>query len=237
MTVAATMLDLVFPRHCASCGRAILEEGSHTCWDCLSSVWMIEAPFCSVCGNPVSGKVDNAYVCSLCKRHKPAFCAARSAAIYRGAVSRMMQSFKYGNDPHLARDFTPFLVACVYTHYAIENIETVIPVPLHHRKERERTYNQSALLAAETARALRKPFLPRGLIRTRPTPSQTRLSSAERRDNVRGAFKVRHPEWIDGRRVLLIDDVMTTGATVSECSRALKDAGAAAVRVATVARG
>ena len=110
-------------------------------------------------------------------------------------------------------------------------------VPLHGRRQRDRTYNQARLLARDLARELQLPLAARCLVRVRSTESQIHLNARQRRANVRGAFQVRESEWVTGRSVLLIDDIMTTAATVNECSRVLKEAGAAAVHVLTVARG
>ena len=138
---------------------------------------------------------------------------------------------------HLAADLGSMLAACAAAHFADAGIDAVEGVPLHPRRKRERTYNQSALLAAEVARRLGVPVLEGGLARVKDTRSQTAMNSAERRANVRGAFAARDPSWIEGRRILLVDDVMTTGATVAECARVLDEAGAACVFVVSVARG
>jgi ComF family protein len=198
---------------------------------------MVEPPFCARCGDPVEGAVAHAYVCSWCVDRAPHFDLARSAARYHGTLQAILQQFKYGAATHLRRDLAGLLQACVQTHYGREHFDAVAFVPLHHRKERERTYNQSRLLAGELARGLRLPVAWRCLVRSKATATQTRLSAADRAENVRNAFRVREPAWVEGRRLLLVDDVMTTGATVNECARMLKQAGAARVCVATVGRG
>jgi ComF family protein len=137
----------------------------------------------------------------------------------------------------LSRDLADFLEACWRTHFNGADLDAVTFVPLFPRKQRERTYNQSHLLAAELAPRLRCPLLTRCLRRVRYTATQTHLSMDERAANVRGAFAVSDPDWVAGRNLLLVDDVMTTGATVSECARVLKEAGAGRVYVITVARG
>lgn len=234
---AGTFLDMVFPRMCAGCGQSVGGESLHICWECLAGLWPVQFPHCSVCGNPVQGAVTNEYACALCSGRKRRFDRARSAVHYEGRIAGIIQAFKYGQAAHLARDLAGLLAVCARVHYASADVDTVTYVPLHHRKERERTYNQSHLLARELASMLRKPFLSRCLVRWRSTLTQTALSAAERRVNVKGAFRARNERWIEGRRILLVDDVMTTGATVDECADVLKQAGAARVRVITVARG
>jgi ComF family protein len=162
---------------------------------------------------------------------------ARSAVRFRGGIKDVLHRFKYSAATHVSRDLAVLLQACVRAHYGHAFIDAVAYVPLHAAKQRERTYNQAGLLAADLARLMRRPLAERCLERTRDTATQTRLSARERARNVRGAFVVRHPAWVQGRHLLLVDDVMTTGATVAACSRVLKEAGAASVHVVTVARG
>jgi len=231
------LTDLVFPRACAGCGGPVGDESPHICWNCLASLWPIQRPYCSICGDPIWGCVEHEFICAACSARRPGFDAARSAMHYDGRMAEILQEFKYRRASHLSHDLAVFLLQCVRTHYSIASIDALVPVPLHRRKERERTYNQARLLARDLAGALGKPLLTQILVRCRATPTQTRLTASERRENVRGAFVPRNENWIEGRRLLLVDDVMTTGATVDECARVLKSAGAAVVKAITVARG
>lgn len=212
-------------------------SAGHLCWDCLAALEIIHPPFCGRCGDPVDGAITRDYVCSFCANRPPAFDLARSAARYRHALKGMLHRFKYSSAVYLAPDLATLLQSCVCVHYNTEALDAVAWVPLHPARERARTYNQSGLLAAALARRLNLPTARGCLARLRDTATQTHLSARERSANVRGAFAVQNPEWVDGRRFLLVDDVMTTGATVNECARALKGAGAAKVFVVTVARG
>ena len=148
-----------------------------------------------------------------------------------------LHAFKYDQATALSADLVTLLQACVSTHFADVAFDAVTFVPLYPTRERDRTYNQARLLAEGVAERLDVPLLARGLRRVRPTPSQTNLNAAARRANVKGAFEALEPQWLEGRCVLLLDDVMTTGATLNECAGVLKRAGAAAVYVATVGRG
>jgi len=129
------------------------------------------------------------------------------------------------------------LHACVNTYYAAVQFDAVTFVPLHARRERERTYNQAQLLAKGLAACMKIQLLSNALRRVGFTRTQTDLNARQRRANVRGAFRALQPDWLEGRTILLVDDVMTTGATVGECARVLKEGEAAAVYVVTVARG
>jgi len=237
VSLGLTLLDMVFPRMCAGCGGPVGDESRHICWECLASLWPVQFPHCMVCGNPVQGMVTHEYVCSLCTGHKRHFDRARSSVLFDGRIVNIVHAFKYGQAAHLSADLAGLLAVCANTHYAPEDVDAVTFVPLHHRKERERTYNQAHLLAGNLASILGKPLLSRCLVRWRPTLTQTALTAVERRKNMQGAFRARNEKWIEGRRILLVDDVMTTGATVDECAKTLKAAGAAEVRAITVARG
>ncbi|MCX7591422.1 MAG: ComF family protein [Kiritimatiellae bacterium] len=227
----------MFPRQCAGCGGPVGSAPLHFCWDCRSRLDLIGHPYCSLCGDPAEGMIEHEYVCSLCQRQPVFFDRARSVARYRGPLRRAMQAFKYGGAMYLRQDFGEMLRACVGAHYADVRFDGVVSVPLYPRRERERMYNQSGLLARSLAHKLGLAHLPRFLQRVRATVTQTNLDADERRVNVRRAFRCMDNGWFDGRVLLLVDDVMTTGATVNECARVLKQAGAAAVHVVTVARG
>jgi len=231
------LIDLLYPRHCAGCGRPVENESGHVCWDCRAGADFVEAPFCDVCGDPVEGAVDHRFVCSACRRRPPGFDVARSALRYRGAFRCVIHEMKYNRHTALAGELADFLYHCVGIQYHNKRFDVVTCVPLHASREKERTYNQSDLLARSLASRLGIPAASRCVSRVHPTISQSGLKANERRRNVRNAFAVRDPGWIEGRRVLLVDDVMTTGSTVSECARALKNSRAAYVAVVTVARG
>ncbi len=238
MAWAASLLDLVYPRACSGCGGRVGPDFHHVCWDCLSEVLFVRPPYCVLCGDPVEGRVDHQYTCFNCSSATPYFDRARSAARYRGVVQDLLREFKYRDALWLKPDLARLLESCTAAHYDAEaDVEAVTFVPLYPARQRERGYNQAEILAHALARRLRKPLLSRCLMRVRPTRTQTHLTARERATNVRGAFRARRSRRLEDQRVLLVDDVMTTGATVNECARALKGAGAAQVYVVTVARG
>lgn len=234
------LLDLVFPRTCASCQAVVAETPSrHLCWECARKIryQSIEA-YCSRCGRDIPGPHADAFVCDACRDHPPAFDLARSAAHFSGPVRDLVHLLKYNRGDYLVPDLADLLEACHSRHYADEPIDVLCPVPLHPEKQRLRGYNQSALLASELSRRLGIPSLPDALVRTRDTETQTHLNAEKRRANMRDAF-AGNPVlsgWITGRTVLLVDDVMTTGSTLSEAARALRAAGAERILALTVAR-
>lgn len=236
MRLLQSVLDLIYPRGCAGCRRPVESAPQHICWDCRASFDIITDTFCERCGDPVDGMIEQSFQCSSCNRRRPHFERARSAARYRGPLKNALHEFKYNCAPGLRGDFVPLLEACVRTHFAQCSLDAVTFVPLFPRRERERTYNQARLLAGDLAGRLGLPAAD-CLCRVRPTPTQTDLTAAQRRRNVRGAFEARNPRWVEGRSLLLVDDVMTTGATVDQCAKVLMEAGAARVYVVTVARG
>jgi ComF family protein len=234
----ALVADAVFPRTCAACGVSVQERGLALCWDCRASLRVIAAPFCSCCGEPVHGEVGHVYVCHDCTNRSPVYQRARAALHYNDAGKHLVISFKYHHALWLQPLLTDLLEAAVRSHYGDIAYDAVCAVPLHPVKLRERGYNQSELLANGLARRLGVQGLDgRMLRRVKPTPSQTRLTALQRLTNVKEAFRARPSAFWSGKRVLLVDDVMTTGATVGACAKAMLDAGAGVVDVITVARG
>jgi ComF family protein len=234
---AGSVLDLVFPRHCAACGGPVDRPSGHVCWECFRAIDLRSSPLCERCGLRIESPVRHRIVCALCQADAPAFERARSAGRFGGVLRDLLHQFKYGQATWLCDDLADVLHGCVLAHFDWAEVDADVPVPLHSVKRRHRGYNQAALLAGETARRLERPYVGDALARVRPTPTQTHLAAAARRRNVAGAFAAVAPEWVRGRTVLVVDDVMTTGATLSEAAATFKRAGARYVWAATVARG
>ncbi len=234
--VARPLLDIVYPRTCQHCGRPA-EATAFYCWDCLADFTYVQAPFCSICGDPVPGHIDHEYICGFCSRSTPHFDLARSAVRYTGPIGTAIRSVKYHAATWLIPDFVDLLEACYEAHYNLFPFDAVCYVPMVPVKQRDRGFNQSALLASLLAKRLGYPLLRRALRRTRDTKSQTYLTASQRVLNVKGVFEIRARSPVEGKKLLLVDDVMTTGATANECARMLKVAGATSIHVLTVARG
>ena len=237
--ILGTILDLLYPIACAACGAP---SPTHLCNTCRAAISIRPAITCCVrCGKVMMEieSVGNAVAeCGPCHTLRPKFDIARSAAEFKGPVRDLIHKFKYNKATWLCRELTDLLEGCVLTHYSKEKIDCLCPVPLSRTKERTRGYNQAGLLADDLSKQLKIPVLSDILVRTRNTPTQTRMNATERRANVRGAFESRSAlrPWTYGRCILLVDDVMTTGSTLSECAAALKANGAERVLALTVAR-
>jgi len=235
---AGRVADWFYPRVCPGCGEISDRPGRHLCWACYARLELHTQAHCSICGHPAEGGVSHAFVCGACKgAAKPAFDRARSAGRLAGVLREQIHQFKYGDALWLKNDLVDLLHGCLLAHFTPEAVDAVVPVPLHPVRQRERSYNQAALLAQELSRRIGRRFDGRSLVRTRKTETQTRFDAAHRRMNILGAFEVAQPEWVTQRCVLLVDDVMTTGATLNECARMLKKAGARTVWALTVGRG
>ncbi len=231
------LADWLYPRVCPGCDQVSDRPGRHLCWACFSRMELHTESLCTVCGAPVEGRPAHAFVCSVCQHARPAFDKTRAAGRFHGALRDQVHQFKYAHALWLKHDLTDLLHGCLLAHFSPAAVDVVVPVPLHPVRLRERSYNQAAVLAQALARRIDRRFDGRSLVRVRKTDSQTRLDAAHRRMNILGAFDVARPEWVTGRCVLLVDDVMTTGATLNECARALKKAGARTVWGLTVGRG
>jgi len=225
--LAQAFLDVLFPPRCVACG----EQGSFLCNACRGAMPRALPPRCPLCWQPER----RGQMCGRCAQARPAFAGARSLHLYEGPVREAVHALKYNHLSALARPMGEMMA--VYLEAEALPVDMVVPVPLFGRRQRLRGYNQSALLAREVARIGRGlPLAERGLARRRDTPPQARSVDAEaRRRNVVGAFGGER-RLVEGRRVLLIDDVMTTGATLDACGRALRQAGAASVWALTFAR-
>jgi ComF family protein len=186
------------------------------------------------CGLPLPAPLTGR--CGRCRRGLSAFDAGVSLGPYEGSLRTVLQAFKYRRRRRLAGRLADALLSEPRVRELLTPDALLAPVPLHPSRERERGFNQSLLLARAVGRRTGLPVCARTLVRSRNTEAQTGLTAAERRRNVAGAFSVRHREAVAARTVILIDDVMTTGATTRACAMALRRAGAAEVRVLTVAR-
>src|ERR1700675_3548805 len=226
-------LDLVFPPLCPVCD-GILGAGRRDplCGACWEGFERIAPPWCRCCGAPLT--IEG--LCGACRSRRPRFAYARAAVIYADLVREAIHAFKFGGRRGLANPLGDLLAGLGLPALPGAAPDALVPVPLHPRRARERGYDQALLLARRLERAWGVPVVADALLRAVPTRPQTDLDAAARRRNVRDAFAVRRPELIAGRPVVLVDDVLTTGATAGECARSLYRAGAAAVGVLTVAR-
>lgn len=231
-------LAFFYPEWCQLCraGRATPAEG-YVCAGCRAQVRFIEPPFCRRCGLPFEGAITTPFDCANCRELELSFSFARSAVVAREGVLEAIHRYKYQR----ALWFEPFLAGLLIEQAGPElgsgNWDVIVPVPLHPAKRRQREFNQAERLARRLAAATQLPLDTRLLRRVVATRTQTQLSREERLSNVRRAFALRRGRSLNGQRIVLVDDVMTTGATTSACARVLIGAGAGEVCVWTVARG
>jgi competence protein ComFC len=219
------ILDWIFPPDCPGCET----QGVRFCEKCKSSVHQIPEPICPVCGEP--GKLKG--LCSDCQTELPYFDALRAYTIFEGPVRNALHRLKYRNDINQGDVLSPFLVDL----FSQQNwaVDLVTAVPLSKERYRSRGYNQAERIARPFAAQIKKPYFPHAIQRVVNTQSQIDLSLVERRENVSGAFYA-NAMVVSRKSVIIIDDVSTTGSTISECARALKEAGADKVYALTIAR-
>ncbi|MFQ5783752.1 MAG: ComF family protein [Alphaproteobacteria bacterium] len=229
----AAVLDALLPPRCLGCAASVDVPG-RLCPDCWSGVDFIAPPYCARCGFPFDFDEGEEALCGACAASPPAFDRARAVLRYGGVARELVLGFKHGDRTHAAPAFAVWMAQAGGALLA--GAAAVAPVPLHRRRLFARRYNQAALLARALARLSGAPFAPDLLARIRPTPSQAGRSRRARHENVRGAFAVRGGRDVAGRHIVLVDDVMTTGATATACARTLKRAGAGRVDVLTLAR-
>lgn len=233
------VFDSLYPRQCAveACGSSHIAPQRHLCWECRAKIQLYTQSLCRCCGYFIEKQVTHDFVCGNCLKLRPHFDKARSAGRFDGVLRELVHNFKYNNALWLKQDLVDLLEGALQAHFEVSAVDLVLPVPLHSLRKRERSYNQADLLGRTLAKRINRSYDQHVLVRQRATGTQTSLNAAQRRRNVLGAFHVRRPAWVAGRVVLVVDDVMTTGATLSECARMLKKAGARQVWVLTVARG
>jgi ComF family protein len=226
-------VDLLFPPVCGVCGRDLEKGEDPLCQRCREDFPRWEERICRVCGVPLP---DGGARCDVCRRRRRAFGFCRSAGIYDGGLRTAILQLKYGGREALARPLGLFLAECFYRRPELRRAQVLVPVPLHFVKRQARGFNQAELLALSLAKAVGLPVEARALTRARWTRAQAGLGREERLLNVESAFVVKGPGAFDGRRVLLVDDVCTTGSTLEACARALRSAGALRVDALTLAR-
>lgn len=227
------VLSVVFPAECPACGRLVAQPtGGPLCGRCWQAMPRHRTPACR-CGLPL---LSGRGVCGRCRRGRQPLAAGASLGPYEGSLRTAIQELKFRGRRRVAGRLAGMLAEDPGVRELVDGSDVLVPVPLHPRRLRERGFNQAALLARELGRRTGRPSSDRALVRRKDTSPQAGLSAAARRRNVRDAFAVRRRGQVTGLVVAVVDDVYTTGATAHACARALLDAGAAEVRLLSVAR-
>jgi len=208
------------------------------CPTCVSSAKRIEPPFCRQCASPFTGTVSGeTFVCGHCQGSRfnfsRAVCACRAEGVVRDCILR----FKYNREMFFGPHLVNWLVIAAQRWIDWREVDAIVPVPLHPRKQRQREFNQAEYLAAGLTKVVNVPVLKRNLRRVKDTPTQTKLDAEARMKNLRDAFAVRDGTEFKGKRLVVLDDVFTTGATMDSCAKTLRGAGAKDVIALAVARG
>jgi len=225
------LADLLFPPRCLLCRKNV--HKIEICSDCLEGFRPLSSPLCSICGTEFKTGSGEDHPCGACIKDIPSFDGAASMFIYNDAMKEAVHFFKYKGKSILSR---PLGNSLAQHHLSKGDYDAILPVPLYIKRLRNRGYNQSQLLAVELGRIVGIKVDPWLLKRARPTLSQTGMKRNERIKNLKGAFMLRKGSTVKGMKLLLIDDVYTTGSTVEECAKVLKKGGAKKVNVLTLAR-
>jgi len=236
-TILRGLADILFPPACVVCEK-ILEADLHFsfCPACFSEIRFISPPLCPRCGLPYFAEAESDHPCGDCLSRKQYFTSVRSLGVYETSLLKAIQRFKYQGNLHAGESLGSLMAAFSRHAFDVGEYDVLMPVPLHLERLRERGFNQSLVLARAMAQKFSVELDFMTLRRTASTAPQTGLKKEERAANVRGAFKIENGHRVKGKKVLLIDDVYTTGSTVRECARILTRAGAGRVGVLTLAR-
>ena len=229
------IIEIFLPPRCIKCGAILAQDG--LCAECYNELNFISAPYCHKCGHPFEAQnTGKKMLCATCsKKKKTPFRYNRSALCYDEASKNLILALKFMDKTENAKVLAKWLNIAGKDIWK-EGVDILVPIPLHYTRLVKRKYNQSALLAKELSKLCHVPVDYTSVIKHKATKPQVAFSGKERIQNVKGVFSVKHQDKIKGKRVVLIDDVMTTGSTLKECALAIKAAGAKSVDTLTVAR-
>lgn len=232
------LVDILYPKKCLACKEKIKSTvtDDFVCLECWGNIKKNIPPFCRSCGRHLNTKISTKSICNICIKEPLFFDRAFSPCSYDGVIKELIQEFKYKNKDYLGKVLSTLMIDFIKEYnLGIEYIDLVIPIPLHNSRLREREFNQAQVLGNFIAGAFNKDISSDALVRRLPTKSQTKLKNLERFLNVAGSFSLSKRGSVNGRNILLIDDVLTTGATASEAARVLKNSGAGIIFVLTLA--
>jgi ComF family protein len=233
-----SVLDLLYPPQCEICGGQLLDNDTYVCQACTQKISFITSPRCPRCSRPIHTRNGTDQLCGVCRIQKrPVLSRVIAGAEYPGSVQQLIHQYKYRRHQYLSVPLAEIICHNADLTDVLAETDWLVPIPLHWTRARWRGFNQARTLARHISKRFTVPVLPkRNFKRVRRTAPQVQLNAANRSSNIKNAFKVFHPELIKGARLALVDDVLTTGATATECARTLKRAGAANVTLIVIGR-
>jgi ComF family protein len=227
------LIDYILPYRCSLCSE-LIEKEQGICAPCFTKLNFVTVPYCSCCGFPFEFVIEGQNLCAPCVAKRPSYDLARSLLKFDLESKKLIHAFKYNDRTSHSKIFAKLLIARYKKE--IEDVDLVVPVPMHRIKRIFRQYNPAQILAKDIARLLGNPMIPDILIKTRWTKAQTKLTKYEREKNLAGSLAFNVKRTVKGMRILLVDDVRTTGTTCNKCVKLLKNAGASSVKLVTIAR-
>jgi ComF family protein len=232
------IVNLLYPAQCHACGVKTIAWDQNICDVCLKKIKKRLPPFCIKCGRQIPGEPEAMYVCNDCKNEQLYFDRAFSVFYYDGILKKLVHNFKYNKMTALAKEFVELVIAFMKEYDIGKRCEIVVSIPMHPFRLFKREINPSEILAKNIAKKLGLHYFNSILKKTKNTPPQSMLSRTERIENLEGSFSLRKYKEHDikGKNILLVDDLFTTGSTVNECAKVLKEAGGAYIEVITLAR-
>jgi ComF family protein len=230
------LADILFPSKCITCDAVLNDKNLRFCDYCFAKINFIKSPLCNCCGLPYFGNNESDHLCGNCINTKAHFFSARAAGQYDGVLLNAIHQFKYKEKTAIGKTLGKLMAEYEYSSLNIKEYSLIIPVPLHLNRLRERGFNQSAMLAKVLAKKFSIPLDVTSLKRYIYTEPQISLGKKEREANVKGVFEVTNKKMVKGQKIIIVDDVYTTGNTVKECARVLMKNKAKQVAVLTLAR-
>lgn len=233
------IISLFYPALCQVCGKKTGQPDQNLCEDCLKKIKKRLPPFCMKCGRQLPGEPRLEGRCPDCKKEDPYYDRALSAFCYEGILKNLVHDFKYKKMTSLVKEFVELTLDFMNVHGMDKSIDLVLCIPMHPARLLKREINTSHILARALAKKLNIQYSSRILKKRKNTPPQSRLKRNERINNIKGSFSLRKKgkALVQGKNILLVDDLFTTGSTVNECSMVLKEASSGHVEVITLARG
>ena len=232
-------LNLLFPFKCIKCKTFIYNDAVF-CHECWKAIEFISEPCCEICSHPLQFSFNvpkHLQICASCHKDKPLFDKLITVFKYTEDIKTVILNFKYNDKTLLAKPFSKLITTRLISAQQ-QDFDMITSVPLHKKKLRQRMYNQASLIAKNIAVNIKAPFIPNLLIRSKYDPSQTTYTKKMRIKNIRGAFAInkKYLESIKGKKILLVDDVITTGATINECCKILKQGNCSSITAVTIAK-